>query len=593
MSFAFPLAFFGLLALPALVAIYWLRNRSRRRVVSSLMLWIDQRQLKEGGLLIHRLQTPLLFFLELLSILLIVLAAAGPLVQAGEGSKPLVIVLDDSFSMLAGGEDSPRHQAEEAVRKELAGSAFSSVRIVLAGDAPQMLGEADQQHPEALLDRWKCFSPGANLEEAVTFAFAIGGERSRTLVVTDHPPPDVTDTERLEWHAFGQRRMNLAFVNGTRTARDGQDRCMLEIANLSDRPAKTELVLEGGTGSTTDGFRELRRSRIELAANGVQKVVLTLAAGADTLRARIDSDALAVDNEVMLVPARERPVRVEIAMRNDALRENVESAIRAITGAELVSSDPELVLTGEADRVADPRAWVARITTDQDAESYLGPFVVDRNHPLAEGLSLDGVIWGASKSSPVAGSPVIMAGNIPLVSDLGRADGTHEIRVSFRPDLSTLQRTPAWPVFMWNLISWRASELPGISQSNVRLGSDAKLTLPPGVTTVEVSEPGGGVRQITGLDRSVSFKPEAPGIYEIAAGGERYAFTANALRKEESDLGASTSGRWGSLDAAEGTERESRNIAWVFLLLLMLALSLHMVLASRDVAAKRAGSRRL
>src|SRR3989442_15585537 len=118
MLLAFPLALFGLLAVPALLAIYWLRNRSRRRVVSSLMLWMDQRQLKEGGLLIHRLQTPLLFFLELISIVLIVLAAAGPMVRAAEG-RPLVIVLDDSFSMLAGGEDSSRRQAEEAVKKEL------------------------------------------------------------------------------------------------------------------------------------------------------------------------------------------------------------------------------------------------------------------------------------------------------------------------------------------------------------------------------------------------------------------------------------------------------------------------------------------
>lgn len=587
MTFAFPLALFGLLAAPALVAIYWLRNRSRRRVVSSLMLWMDQRQLKEGGLLIHRLQTPLLFFLELLSILLIVLAAAGPMVRAGEGARPLVIVLDDSFSMLAGGPDSPRHQAEEAVKKELDGAAFSTVRIVLAGDTPQMLGEADQQQPGALLEQWKCFSPGANLEEAITFAFAIGGERSRTLVVTDHPPPAVTDTERLQWRAFGQRRTNLAFVNATRTARDGQDRCMLEIANLSDRIAKTELVLEGGTASGSNSFRELRRSQIELPANGTQRVVLTLAAGAGPLRARIDSDALAIDNEVTLLPPREQPVRVEIGIRDDSLRVIVETAIRATTTAELVSSDPELVLTDEADRAASPRSWVVRITGDQDAESYVGPFVVDKNHPLAEGLSLDGVIWGASKSSTAAGSPVIMAGNIPLASDLRRADGAREIRLSFRPDLSTLQRTPAWPVLMWNLLSWRASELPGVSQSNLRLGSDAKLKLPPGVTSVEVSEPGGAVRQITALDRTVSFKPEAPGIYQIAAEGERYSFAANALRKEESDLSANASGRWGSLDDAVGAEREFRNIGWVFLLLLMLALSLHLALASRGVAPKQ------
>jgi hypothetical protein len=589
MSFAFPLALFGLLAVPALVAIYWLRNKSRRRIVSSLMLWMDQRQLKEGGLLIHRLQTPLLFFLELLSILLIVLAAAGPMVRAGEGARPLVIVLDDSFSMLAGGEDSPRHQAEEAVRKELRSAGDTTTRIVLAGETPQMLGEAtgDRQQTGVLLDQWKCFSPGANLEDAITFAFAIGGERSRTVVVTDHPPSAVTETARLEWRAFGRHRSNIAFVNATRTARDGQDRCMLEIANLSDKSAKTELVVESGTASGSNSFRELRRSPIDLAANGVQRVVLTLAPGAGALRARIGTDSLAIDNEVTLLPGREQTVRVEIGIRNDSLREIVESAIRATGAAEMVSSNPELLLTDEADRASSPRSWVVRITADQDAESYLGPFVVDRNHPLAEGLALDGVIWGASKSATAAGSPVIMAGNISLVSDLRRADGAREVRLSFRPELSTLQRSPAWPVLMWNLLSWRASELPGVSQSNVRLGSDAKVKLPPGVTAVEVSEPGGTVRQMTALDRTVSLRPEAPGIYEITAAGERYLFASNALRKEESDLSASASGRWGGLDDAAGAESELRSIGWVFLLLLMLTLSLHLALASRGVTAKQ------
>ncbi|HEY6400249.1 MAG TPA: BatA domain-containing protein, partial [Blastocatellia bacterium] len=122
--FTFTLAFIALLAAPALVAIYWLRNQSRDRRVSSLLLWLDERQMWEGGRLIHRLQTPLLFFLEMLAILLLVTAAAGPMMRAGEGGRPLVVVLDDSFSMLAGaGRDdasgAARARAARAIESEL------------------------------------------------------------------------------------------------------------------------------------------------------------------------------------------------------------------------------------------------------------------------------------------------------------------------------------------------------------------------------------------------------------------------------------------------------------------------------------------
>src|SRR5579863_6779602 len=112
--FVYPLAFLGLLALAALAAIYWLRNRHRRRPVSSLLLWIDPRETRDGGSHLRRLQTPLLFFLELVALLLLVLAAAGPYLHSAQGGRPLVVVLDDSFSMLAGGDHSARSKALQA-----------------------------------------------------------------------------------------------------------------------------------------------------------------------------------------------------------------------------------------------------------------------------------------------------------------------------------------------------------------------------------------------------------------------------------------------------------------------------------------------
>src|SRR5215470_13367773 len=100
--FTFSIAFIALLAAPALVAIYWLRNQSRERQVSSLLLWLDEKQMWDGGRRIHRLQTPLLFFLELIALILLAISAAGPMMRAGDRGRPLIIVLDDSFSMLAG-----------------------------------------------------------------------------------------------------------------------------------------------------------------------------------------------------------------------------------------------------------------------------------------------------------------------------------------------------------------------------------------------------------------------------------------------------------------------------------------------------------
>ena len=119
-TFTLPLGFLSLLAIPGLVAIYLLRTRSRRHPVSSLMLWMNQQQAREGGLRVERLQTPLLFFLELLTIILLALAVAAPIIRTARGAIPLMVVLDDSFSMLAGVDDTPKSRAIVALEKELA-----------------------------------------------------------------------------------------------------------------------------------------------------------------------------------------------------------------------------------------------------------------------------------------------------------------------------------------------------------------------------------------------------------------------------------------------------------------------------------------
>src|SRR5262249_3778310 len=251
--FTFPLAFIALLAVPALVAIYWLRNQARERRVSSLLLWLEEKQMWEGGRRRRRLQTPLLFFLELLAIILLATAAAGPMMRAGESGRPLVVVLDDSFSMLAGaGKDdaagSARDRAIRAIESELKSNRYEPVRFVLAGESPQLLGEATTNAGQAtkLLQNWKCGAPTAKLEEAVSFAFELGGARARVLAVTDPGPQQELTDSRLQWWSFGSSRPNFAFVNAARTLRDDEDRVLIEIANLSSSSGSTTLSIESG-----------------------------------------------------------------------------------------------------------------------------------------------------------------------------------------------------------------------------------------------------------------------------------------------------------------------------------------------------------
>lgn len=569
--FTFPLAFLALLAAPLLLAIYWLRNRAKERQVSSLMLWLDEKQRWDGGQRLHKLQTPLLFFLELLAILLLATAAAKPLMKSGDTAMPLVVVLDDSFSMLAGTDASSnvRGRAIQAIERELKSNRYEPLRFVLAGETPQLLGETTSIVEQTIrqLQNWKCGSITARLEDAIALAFELGGNRARVLVVTDHAPAQEISDSRLQWWAFGSPEPNLAFTLATRSTRGEEERVLLEIANLSDKSISA--VLEMETIAPYDPIQ------INLAAKESTRITRTLMADNGLpLWAKISDDALSVDNEIVLMPETAKKVRVDLRLNDARLRELVEKAIEASSQAQLDSESPELIITDKPDvQNSDAEAWTLQIINESGANSYLGPFVVDRTNPLAEGLSLGGTVWGAGNGQ-IPGTPIITAGNIALLTDVERA-ARHELRLRLNPALSTLQETPNWPILIWNLIAWRAIVAPGLRQSNVLLGGEVQLAVDSDVESVNVIDPLQKTRQLATQGKSLTIKAEIAGQYNISAGKWKYAFAANAISREESDLSSASSGQWGNWANAPSLQWEYHSIVWLLLLLALGVLTVH------------------
>ena len=179
-------------------------------------------------------------------------------------------------------------------------------------------------------------------------------------------------------------------------------------------------------------------------------------------------------------------LRIEDAV----LRELLDKALRATRHAVSVETQPDIVFTDRAEMPENAGdAWSVRILSERDAVSYAGPFVLDRNHPLTEGLSLQGVVLGAGQARKMPGSPVILAGNVPLLTDQERSSlgaltqprsptaFRHELRLRLRPDLSTLSAAPGWTILIWNLLQWRASEKPGLHRVNFRLGEQVALNV--------------------------------------------------------------------------------------------------------------------
>ncbi len=590
-TFTLPIGFLALLAVPILVGIYLLRTRSRRYPVSSLMLWVNQKQARQGGLRIERLQTPLLFLLELLTLILLALAIAAPIIRTSKSQIPLIIVLDDSFSMLAGVEDTPKSRAIKALDEFLAPEGLNplaesryGVRYVLAGTEPQLLNEEAISAGKAIdeLKRWTCLSPSADLETAVSFAATLGGSKALMLVVTDEAPAHPLESERIQWWGFGTPQPNVAFVNATRNPYESGERSLFEISNLSRGARRTELIVELHDTVVADSPARLHHSTVAIRPMETHRVFLNLPPKTPSLRARIGEDALSIDNTVVLLPQIRKPVHVDIRVQNQRLRSLIEDALEATERSVPRTTQPDLIFLDHAalpDEAND--AWLMHLMVEPQASAYLGPFVVNHAHPLTEGLSFNGVVWGAGMTEEFIGVPIITAGNVPLLTDTERYTGIHELRLRLRPDLSTLQTSPNWPALIWNLLEWRASELPGLERSNLRLGEAAVLNTKVGVESVQIVPPNGDARNQPVLERKVNLMAWDIGIYEVETGSEKYPFSSNALRQSESDLRTRASGRWGDWEHTTLEWWGYRGFSWFFLLLANAALTFHLILSKR------------
>lgn len=577
----YPLALIALSTVPALAAIYILRNRFRRRQVSSLVLWRFEAQSKAGGAKIHKLQLPLLFFLELLALTFLVVAATGPQWKLPQSARPLIVVLDDSFSMRAvNGDVSVRQQARDFLEKLFRRQAPPSTRLILAGTQPRALGSTVKSWREVneLLAQWNCWSPNSALDSAVTLAAEVGRQQANILVLTDHKPAgEKISNPRLEWHSFGAPLDNVAIVNASRTVFGDQDRCLIEVANFSGAARATKLTVQAGTNAA-------QATPLSLGPRQSQRLVFNIPSATPALRATLDPDALAEDNEVQLLPPIRKRVRVLVALTNTLSAALVNRTLEATGLRAAISESPELIVR-ESDAMLSSNAWNLRLPGDSATNAYTGPFVVDDSHPLADGIALQGVIWaGASATNAPGEVPVILAGNVPLLSVREDVAGGRHLNLNFNPGLSTLQNTPDWPILIWNILTWRIAELPGLKESNARLGTEVPLKTTGEAVTV--TQPDGTRTVFPKTGGELALDTPMPGIYSVTTGAVTNEFSVNILAADKSDLSTCASGQWGKW--SEDTQRrlEQTSAVWVFGLFALALLAAHLYLVAMAKGAK-------
>jgi hypothetical protein len=142
-----------------------------------------------------------------------------------------------------------------------------------------------------------------------------------------------------------------------------------------------------------------------------------------------------------------------------------------------------------------PAGWIAKGASE--SRDFIGPFVLEKRHPLLLGITFGGVVWtGAAPLAAGAVRPVVSTGDQTLIGLAGSAPAEPDVLFNLDLDRTNLIRSPDWPILVSNLIEMRRESLPGPERWNYRVGEWVRVRL--------ASDPKGPLRmRCGGIERAL------------------------------------------------------------------------------------------
>lgn len=512
--FTTPIGLLGLLALPAILAVHLFRRRFRPRTVSALFLWAAVGADPAAGRRREPLRRSASLLLELLAALLLALALAGPR-WGGAGQQPhIVAIVDGTASM--GALDSSGDSGLAKAKKALAAAVGrlpgnARVTLIRTGPNPEVIAGPAAFKVEALesIGELTAPHPGHDLGAAWDLATELG-RAAGAIFITDRPgeaPEGARGRAQrggIETIGVGKPLANVGFVSAMRSAKSrsgsdlakGTDELQLVMRSFSGaKETRTLKLLEGATGASMGG------GAVEFLPNSSVTRRYSVPAGVGPITCRISregGDPLAVDDEVHLCPPPRRHLRIAAEISDESARAlglgssasaaarwaailGSASALKS-TGSGGPENSPHLTLVEESagDPSRDTGTWLLRLGTAANTASdaaeqgdpihFTSPYLIDKSHPLMEGVTLDGVVWTASGAMGSTGMPLVYSGDLVLAAEIETDAGTKEWRFDLDPVRSTLGRSPDWPILLANAAEARRAELPGPVRTSLSTG---------------------------------------------------------------------------------------------------------------------------
>jgi len=569
-----PVFFYALISVAMLLMIYLLFRRLKSIKVPTMMFWREGLKSRKSGYSIKYLPLPLTFFVEMLILIFLVLAAAVPLIARMSAVPEAIFILDNSFSMRAGRSLSTKQKAINKISSILAEFPNRKNHIFLAGNSIDNLGaHKDIGKFQYALKNWHCDNSKALLYKAISLAKKIKQTNATIYIFTDHMPNTKTFDSGIEWYALGTPYPNTAIVNAVRERRNSTDTCLLMIANQNNKIKRNTIKI-----SLNDGKSKPIIQPITLPPLKLEKISLNLPDAVGNLSIELLDDNLEFDNKVFLLPEKEPMLRCMMNVKDKSLAKLISKVMLSSGKVRITENAPELLITdSEKENSTIPHQL---IITGLKTTSYKAPFTLNRSNSLLDGTNFKSVIWCADNTISLPGEPIVMTRKNVLFSQK-TTEKQNLYYLNLIAKYSTLQRTPNFPILFWNLTDRIIAQRDGLRRKNYRSGDKVSLKFPKQTQKLLLVSPNGDKAELSTAINPLVINVIVPGRYKITADKKDYIFQVNPLSFDESDLLASQTGTIKGKQLYADILRNYYNISWIFLISALALLGLHAFLIRR------------
>lgn len=504
LSFANPLAIWGLLGLPLILGLHFLQSRNRREEISSLFLLELLPEETRSGAVFSYIRNGLQLWMQLLSVLLLTWLLARPMWLRSDSIQSVAVVLDHSVSMMA--FEREVNEVLSQVTEVLEESAGETEWWLEVSD-PGRSGLAAAANREDLLAALETFQPRSgphSPRQALLRARQLVGPEGLVLFVSDHPVSDppagalaISVGHPVENSGFtgikiGEKRWQASLIHF------GTEPVTKKMWVQFDEAAPEEILLTLTPGA-------LQQVHGELPAD-FQRGILTL-----------EGDAYALDDVLPFVNPLVKTLEYQMELPDSERTVWIEKLMQTLPGARL-GEDPVLRwLKGwPLAETPETRAEIWFLSGDATAEFAAA---VPGTGGMAAGLRWEGFLALPYKGfSVMPGDRVeLWMGEEPLIIRRESAEGTR-LLLNFDFAASNAERFPSMLLFLHRFIKQQRDLQPQLLRTQLETRQILDLPFSPNSTWTTTFEDLQGSLSEANWTRATA--PDQPGYFQVQNGDQ-------------------------------------------------------------------------